>query len=387
MLRIEMAGKSQMKSRNRVRVFREILKQGLVSRKQLERILSLSAPSVTRVVEELLNEGLVYEDRTEYTQAGRRPVLLCVKKNACYSIGVNLSKSKLYYCVKNLGGELICADEISLAGKCRKDEILKVIEETLEQAIERAGIEKNHLFGIGIASRGTVDEAVGSVIYQPDLGEEIPVKAYLGAVYDCTILVENNVIADLKGQYLDMNGTNRNLVYLYISDGVGGSIICNGKVVDGEYNMAGKFAHILVETGGRLCPCKKAGHLEAYVSKPSMEEAYFAVKKEHLPLAKICELAKEGDQTAQTVVHEALDKLAIGLMQILLVLNPGTLVLYGELFEAYDGILELLKEKTRELAFSGEITNIRWIIREKKNVKIEECIAGLVVERALEILR
>ena len=53
MLRIENTGKSQMKSRNRVRVFREILNNEGISRKQLEKRLGLSAPSVTRVVEEL----------------------------------------------------------------------------------------------------------------------------------------------------------------------------------------------------------------------------------------------------------------------------------------------------------------------------------------------
>ena len=80
MLRIENTGKSQMKSRNRVRVFREILNHEGISRKQLEKRLGLSAPSVTRVVEELLREGLICEEGTEQTHMGRRPVMLCVKK-------------------------------------------------------------------------------------------------------------------------------------------------------------------------------------------------------------------------------------------------------------------------------------------------------------------
>ncbi len=92
----------------------------------------------------------------------------------------------------------------------------------VEDCLKTAGVEKRHLFAIGIASRGTVNEGKGSVIYTPDSGEEILVKEYMKERYDCQILVENNVIADLKGQYLDLSGTNRNLVYLYISDGVGG---------------------------------------------------------------------------------------------------------------------------------------------------------------------
>ena len=115
-----------MKSRNRVRVFREILNNEGISRKQLEKRLGLSAPSVTRVVEELLREGLICEEGTEQTHMGRRPVMLCVKKNAYYSIGMNLSRSRLYYCIKNLGGEPVHSGEIRLQGRKRGDQLLSL---------------------------------------------------------------------------------------------------------------------------------------------------------------------------------------------------------------------------------------------------------------------
>ena len=366
MLRIENTGKSQMKSRNRVRVFREILNHEGISRKQLEKRLGLSAPSVTRVVEELLREGLICEEGTEQTHMG--------------------SRSRLYYCIRNLGGEPVHSGEIRLLGKTKGDQLLSLMEHAVQDCLETAGIEKKHLLAIGIASRGTVNEGKGSVIYSPDSGEEIHVKEYMGARYDCEILVENNVIADLKGQYLDLSGTNRNLVYLYISDGVGGSIICNGQVIDGENSMAGKFAHILVESGGRRCACGKRGHLESYVSKPAMEEAYFEAIGKRLELPEICRLAGEGEEAAAAVLKDAIDKLAIGINQILLVVNPGTLVLYGDLFESVDGILERLKQKTKELAFTEEIADNCWMVRETKNVRIEDSIARLSVERALEII-
>lgn len=386
MLRIKNTGKSQIKSRNRVRVFREILNQEGISRKQLEKRLALSAPSVTRVVEELLREGLIYEEGTELTHMGRRPIMLCVRKNVYYSIGINLSRSRLYCCLIDLGGELICSWDVRLMGRTKGEELLTLLEQAVEVCLENAGIEKKQLLAIGVASRGTVNEAKGSVIYTPDSGEEILIKEFMKKRFDCEILVENNVIADLKGQYLDLSDSNRNLVYLYISDGVGGSIICNGQVINGENSMAGKFAHILVETGGKTCGCGKKGHLESYVSKPAMEEAYCASSGKRLELAEICRLAKAGDKMALTVLDEAIDKLALGINQILLIVNPGMLVLFGELFESTEGIIEQLKQRTKELAFTEEIADIRWIVREKKNVRIEESIARLAVERALEII-
>lgn len=389
MLRIENTGKSQMKSRNRVRVFREILRKEGISRKQLEKNLSLSAPSVTRVVEELLLEGLICEEGTEQTMAGRRPVMLSVKKGAYYSIGMNLTRSSLYYCVKNLGNETVYAGRQKLDGENRGEEILKRVDAALLDSMTQAGIEKDQLIGIGVASRGTVVRERGGIIYSPDSGEKIWIRDYLKERFDCTVLVENNVVADLKGQYLDLKDTQRNLVYLYLSDGVGGCIICNGEVVDGENNMAGKFAHILVETDGQLCTCGRRGHLESYVSTPAIEEAYFQAtgKRERVELNRICRLANEGYEPAARLLEETLEKLAMGVAQILVILNPGTLVFYGELFEAWDGVMERLKKKTKELSFSDDITKILWLLRRKDLVKIEDSIAGLVVECALTVLK
>lgn len=386
MLQVENTGKSQIKSRNKVRVFGEILKQDGISRKQLEKQLSLSAPSITRVVESLLKEGMVYEEGTRQTHVGRRPVKLFVKKSAYYSIGMNLSRSRLYYCVKNLGGEVIYTNCTELNGADKGKDLLGLIDEAAGDAIQAAGIGDKQLIAIGVASRGTVNVSRGSVIYTPDSGEEILVKKHLKETYGCEVLVENNVIADLKGQYLEADDVNRNLVYLYLSDGVGGSIICNGQVVDGADSMAGKFAHILVETEGRLCACGKKGHLESYVSRPAMEEAYYERTGRKETLGEICSLVGKGDKAAAEVLKQAVDKLAVGIVQILLVLNPGTLVLYGELFESLPEILKQLRLRTEELAFSKEITQIRWLLREKKNVRIEESIAWLAVENVLEII-
>lgn len=385
MLKIENTGKSQIKSRNRVKVFREILRQEKISRKQLEKNLKLSAPSVTRVVEDLLREGLIYEEGTQETHVGRRPIMLCVKKNAYYSLGMNISRASLYLCVENLGGEIVWSDRMELSKiRCGED-ILRTVDQAVTAGVRGAGIEKTRLLGIGVASRGTVNSEKGTVIYSPEF-KEVRVKEYLKKSWECEILVENNVAADLKKQFLNRNGSNRNLVYFYISDGVGGSIICDGEVMDGEHSMAGKFAHIPVEEEGRQCTCGKKGHLEPYIARPALEAEYFAASSKKAALPDICHMANEGEETARAILEKALDKLAMGIYQILVVLNPGTLVFYGDIFECYEGVLEKLREKTKKLAFTDEITNIRWLVREKKNVRIEDSIARLVMEEALEII-
>lgn len=325
-------------------------------------------------------------EHMEGAHLGRRPIMLWVNREAFCSVGMSLNRTKLYYCMKTLGGRLLYTGEIELDGRAEGIRLLALMEQAVTTCLLKTGMEEDDLLAIGVASRGTVNEKKGSVIYSPDKGEEIEVSAYLRERHDCTILVENDVIADLKDQYTDFNGINRNLVYLYLSDGVGGCVISNGQVIDGETSMAGKFAHILVETDGRVCQCGQRGHLEAYASKMAMEEAYLAVSKRKLSLKEICARAEAGEPAAEAVLWNAVEKLAVGINQIFVMVNPGTLVLYGELFENSANVLKRLKERTMELAYTREIADVRWLLREKKNVRIQESVARLAVERALGII-
>lgn len=386
MLKIQKKGKAQIKSQNRVRVFREILKRDGVSRSQLEKLLSLSAPSVTRVVEDLLKEGLICEGGTEQTFVGRRPILLNVKKDAYYSIGINMTRTSLYLCVVNLGGETIYRDKSDISGLKDGKSLLQVLDESLYVSMREAGISEKQVLAIGVASRGTVNRERGTLTRFVSDEEEIAVKAHLEQMFDCYILVENNVAVDLKYEYLGRMELNHDLIYIYVDEGVGGSIICNGEVVNGEKGMASKFAHLLVVPGGALCNCGKRGHLEGYVSKPAIEAEYRIVKEleEPVSLEEICRRANDGESEAVQILDQAIDKLAVAVTQLLLVLNPGTIVVYGDLFEFFDGVTERLKDKVDKLVFSKKISEINWVLREKAKVRIENSAAGLAVESALE---
>lgn len=386
MLKIQKKGKAQIKSQNRVRVFREILKRDGISRSQLEKLLSLSAPSVTRVVEDLMNAGLICEEGTEQTFVGRRPILLNVKKNAYYSIGINMSRTKLYICITNLGDETIYADKAEITGVKSGAQLLAVMDECVDKAMKAAGIEEKQVLAVGVASRGTVERERGSLIRYVSDQEEIGVREHLKKRFDCYILVENNVTVDLKYEYIGRMELNHDLVYIYVDEGVGGSIICNGEVVSGEHNMASKFAHMLVVPGGALCNCGKRGHLEGYISKLAIEAEYKLVKelKEPVSLEEICKRANEGEPDAHQILDQALEKLAVAVTQLLLVLNPGTIVVYGDIFEFYEGVIDKLKEKVEHLVFARQISDINWVIREKSKVRIENSVARLAVESALE---
>lgn len=390
MLKIKKQGKSQIKSRNKLRVFKTILKEETITRTQLEKELNLSAPSVSRVVESLLKAGLVVEVGTEQTHVGRRPVKLEVNKNAYYSIGINITKTKLYLCINNLSNEIIYKNQEDINAIHDNSKLLEVIDFCIVKGLKQAGIDAKDLIGIGVASRGIIDYEKGMIVKLKEGLNNIDMCKHLKKQYDCEIVLENNIVADLLDEYVnDTNIPCKNLVYLYLGEGVGGSIICNSEVLVGNQGMAAKMAHLLIEPNGKLCTCGKKGHLEAYASKSALEEEYTSKKPEvlesQISVAYICEQANQGEVEALEVIDNLLDKLAIAIIQLLVVVNPDTVVLSGDIFDYHHNILMKLENKVDDLVFNKKLISIQWVIRPKDNLVIEHSIAKMAIMKSLSI--
>lgn len=389
MLKLEKKGRAQIKSQNRIRVFRELLKNGELSRTQLEKNLHLSAPSVSRVVDTLIRDGIVREVGTEVTTLGRKPVLLQVRLDTYYTIGINIAKSKLFLCIMNLGNQVLFQSQMNITDIKTGQDLLPALHLCLQEALENSRISKEQLFGIGIASRGIVDQKNGVVLRLRENMKDVKIREYLADFFECPILVENNIEADLEYEYIQ-NPTfkDKDLIYLYLGEGVGGSFITNGQMMAGESNMAGKIAHLPVVSGGRVCSCGKRGHLEAYLGKSALEEEYrrLSGRDEEISIQEICRRANEGEQAAVRLLDDALDKLAIGITQLLVVINPGILLLSGDLFDYYPGVLDQLKDKVTQSVFNDTLTQIQWLVKAKANVQIEQSMASLTMEKALHML-
>lgn len=389
-LMIEQKGRSQMKSRNKLRIFREILRKEPISRTQLEKELKLSAPSVTRIVEELIEGRIVRESGTEETGVGRRPILLEINPLAYYSIGIHITKTKLYLCLTDLKNRMVGQHSVSIADVMDGDSFVKVICSGIADVLAGKQLSENCLLGIGIACRGIVDQKNGVVIRYKQGITQIALKALLESLYHCHVYVENNTVIKLLYDYNNhLESRDQDILYLYMDEGIGGSVISNGMIISGEHNMASKIAHLPVEAGGRTCTCGKCGHLEAYLLKSRMEEEYYrrTGNTSVLTLREICEQANRGEETAVWLLDKALDKLAIAMNQMLVLINPGTVVFSGDLFESYKDCIGLLKSKTEQLVFDPLLAEIEWLPDDETKISPEQCAAFLAVEEALDLNR
>ena len=122
---------------------------------------------------------------------------------------------------------------------------------------------------IGISVCGPIDHRRGSVVKPPNLPfGEIPLAGPLGAEFGLPVRLANDCHAGVLGEVVFGAGAGcQNLVYITLSTGIGGGVICNGRLVLGRDGNAAEIGHFHVDTTYNLpCGCGGTGHWEAYAS-------------------------------------------------------------------------------------------------------------------------
>ncbi len=384
-LTVHQKGKSQIKSKNRLKIFKLILSSGGISRIELGKSLHLSAASVTRAVEELVRAGLVYEEKKEITFVGRRPVLLNIRKNSCYSMGIHISRRSISLCIHNLLEEVVYEAKDSIGGVEYAVDLLRVLHQMMNRALEKSGISKEKIVSVGLAVRGIVNRQRGTVIYSEQTQEIIPIVESVKSLFDSAVFLENNIDVDLKSAYSQEFPHTDELVYVFADEGISGGMISGRQVIRGRNNMAAQFAHLLVEENGRLCSCGQKGHLQPYLAKSAIEAEYQSQSGQiGVNLVQICDRADQGEEIAQAVLRTALEKLAAAMAQVIVLFNPGVIVLCGDIFEHYPDGVSFLRDTVAARVPIPSLLNFDWRVRIRREIRPERNVAKLALEYLLE---
>jgi glucokinase len=217
-----------------------------------------------------------------------------------------------------------------------------VIERILA-AIEALAPEDRAGLRVGVGAPGPLDPRSGVVFEAPNLlgWIDIPLRDRLQNPLGCPVAIGNDANLAGLGEWRHGAGRGaRDLVYLTISTGVGGGVICNGELLVGTRGIAAELGHVLVAPDGPRCGCGQRGHLEAVASGPAIarraqaivDEGVETVLAQHdgqLTAGVVGRAAQAGDAVAREVFDQAAEYLGIGLAVFAHMLNPEIFILGG----------------------------------------------------------
>lgn len=265
---------------NRSLLLRHLYFHEHVSRQDLSRATGLSTASVSNVVAELIEAGIVVEAGAVESEGGRPRILLEVDASRFQVIGVDVGETHVRVERFDLAlNELARADIPMTPGHYEPEVVVAAIAAGIAGVSDPSGagtVEGAEILGVGIGVPGIVQAAPASLVHCQTIGwDAVPLEAMLREVTELPLFVDNG--ATTMGQAEMWFGGGReaaDTVFLLLGSGVGASVLAGGTPYRGASTSAGEWGHITAEIGGRRCRCGAKGCLEAYIGAESVIARY-----------------------------------------------------------------------------------------------------------------
>ncbi len=283
------------------------------------------------------------------------------------TVGVDIGGTNTKIGIVNEEGKIVQKEIIKTLSMEGVERTLKRIWEKIKELLEESQIESTEVLGIGMGIPGPVKnkEVVGFFANFP-WEKNINIAKLFKEISGKETKLENdvNVIALGEAKYGAGKGFSSS-VTIAIGTGIGGGIFVDGKIISGFNGAGGEVGHMKLVKEGLLCGCGQKGCFEAYASATGIErEAISRLKVnkknklyeklegniEKVEAKDVFDCAKEGDVFSLDIVDYEAEYLAMGIGNILNIVNPEKIILAGGVSLAGDILLDRVKDKLKKYA-------------------------------------
>lgn len=318
------------------------------SRAQIMRELHVSLGTVRLLTESLVDAGLLVEEGVDERTGGRPATRLAINASGGLVLGVDLAEVDLRLGLYDLAGNLVESTRTAFRSEDGVADVDRVVDEVV--AMARSAGER--LRGIGLAVPGQLDLSEGKVIYSANLGwRGVALREDLATATGVPVLMERNSAAGMLAElWWGDHPAHEVSVYVTMGSGVGASIRRGQDLFRGETGMAGELGHVVVDPDGPACQCGQHGCLETYASTRAIQVRFDALRGLTEPQTDLLAALNSGDRLALETVREAGQYLAAALTSLVNLLNPGLIILSGQLMADTEHLVEELESVVRERA-------------------------------------
>ena len=351
---------------NKTSIMRILLKQESVYRAEIARMTGLSMPTVMKIADEFIKSGLIAEVGKGVSSGGKPPKMLQLIPNARFFVGVDARGPEYRCAIMNLRGELLTRHYLDISSLYNADKqnieeaMIQILIELISQTIERAGIDCSRLVGIGIGVPYPVDGKAGQIISLKDFNiVDFNIVEPIRNALKLPILLENTskTIA-LAEKWFGEAAEEENFALISIGHGIGSAIFISDEIYNGTNRMSGEIGHMSIDPNGHLCRCGNRGCLEAMASVTALLNYVSEQLKGGTPsilkgcaklsTATICDAARKGDELAQEALNRMTDYLAIGVTNLVNLLDINLVLLTGGIIEIYPELCLQLSRKVNK---------------------------------------
>ena len=383
----------------RVDIIKQLYYKNPLSLTELSKLTHKSLPLVTKVVNELVEEGYVQEQGLGPSTGGRRASLFLLNlEKQRYVVSVATDQFTARMIIYDLANNIIHPVEMLELELTDDQEAVDKLVSFIHHNIEASGIDKKKLLGVGIGMPGFISAEEGVNYSHLKTSDGTHLGKYLRDKLKLPVYIDNDsrLIANAE-LYFGAAVGMKDVMVINIGWGTGLGMIINGQLYRGNSGYAGEFSHIPLSNTGTLCSCGRRGCLEVETSllvmtqrakaeidagaATSMTELF---KDKSRNIGELfLDAARNHDPVAVSILSDAAFHIGKGVATLIHIMNPECIVLSGRGAAAGKILLPPIQQAINEFCIPRIAAQTSVVLSELAADAELLASASLVIENSL----
>lgn len=358
---------SDVQEMNRSLVLRLLKKHDVCSRAELARQSGLNQATITNIINDFLQWGLVKETGLIGGNKGRRSIGIQINQDEYYVIGVRLMRRQFLLGLFDIFGEVI-SKKVFVNESNNPVAMIEKMQREINNTLDDHSDKK--ILGIGIAVPGPYFRLEGKIktITDFDGWDDIPFKKVMTESFDIPVIIDHDANASAMAEWWMvpnkfLQGT---IVYLSVDEGVGAGIINDGRLFRGGLGTAGEIGHMSIDKNGEVCECGNRGCLVKCGSTTYLERTARELLPQYpetiLPpdfdLGLLYAAIRQKDELAMTAFLRMAENLAVGIINIMCAYGANEIIIGNAMAPISDILLSTLIDLIKGHTFASFIERV-----------------------------
>ncbi|NKQ51855.1 ROK family protein [Amycolatopsis sp. K13G38] len=330
---------SRMREAHEARVLRALRERGALSRGEIAQLVGIARTTLSEVTRDLLRRGaivVVDTDAARRSGSGRPAERLALDPRSGQFIGVDFGHRRVHVVIADASHEIVASGRRPYPDDEGWPARVRAAFELIDTLGADRGVHFNALQGVGIGVTGPYPRSSAPHAPEGAFGPGFAaardgVDTAFAQRFGVPVIVDNNTRFAALAETSTGTHTVEDLLYIRLSDGVGGALVVGRRLVTGAIGLAGELGHVTVVPDGRRCRCGKAGCLETVASVPAVLSTCRARGAGAGSLEELRDAVERFDPVVEQVLRDAATAVGRVLGTVAMACNPAEVVIAGEL--------------------------------------------------------
>ncbi|MGL5042170.1 MAG: ROK family protein [Culicoidibacterales bacterium] len=328
---------------NKRLILEAIISSPGISRAELSRATQLNKATVSYIVEELYQAGIIKFRVEKITTGARKATAIELNETLISQIIIEIKRKKIRLILTNMLGQASQKCEVRIKN-ITYNSVVQQIKAAISTVVEAN--QSNNIAAIGISIPATVrlDKTINfashfnwkDVDLRGEIEQTFGIKTYLENEANLGAIAEKNLYFQEVESLININ----------VESGVGIGVIQNGKLELGYTGYYGEFGHTTLVPHGKQCSCGNQGCFELYTSELHIMNNYRSqMQNPELKTRDFIAAINNNELTALKSYHEFIDYFTIGIHNLLVLINPEVIIINSRIICAIPTSIDDIKKQ------------------------------------------